>query len=102
VAPFDVWGKVVNVVSRDSNTIGIEIIDAAGRGVSIRGLASAIESEVAPGKEIWFFNLEPSQMLPLYGTFIHPHNFHGRAPSRARANALRLVIYVGHSDALKM
>jgi RecB family exonuclease len=102
VAPFDVWGKVVNVVSRDSDTIGIEIIDAAGRRVLIRGLESTMESELAPGAEIWFFNLEASEMLPLHGTFIHPHNFHGRAPSRAWANALRLVTYIGRSDALKM
>ncbi len=95
VAPFDVWGRVIGTVLSEGRVTGLEILDAAGRRVRLRGLESRIDSNSYLGADVWLFNLEPSENLPAHGIYAHPRNYHGTAPSRAWPNALRLKIYIG-------
>lgn len=93
VAPFDVWGHVLGAESSGGRVAGLEIRDAAGRRVRLRGLESRIGGTPHPGEAVWFFNLEPSENLPIHGVYVQPRNYHGTAPSRAWPDALRLAIY---------
>jgi hypothetical protein len=98
VAPFDIWGRVSRVYKQGGTADQIEIKDAAGRNVRITGLNSRFKyMDIAPGKEIYFFGLQPSENFRSHGIFKHPQNFHGSAPSNAWADALQLKIYVGNS-----
>lgn len=97
VAPFDLWGRVLEIESNGGRIAGMEIRDAAGRMVRLRGLESRMRVNSHSGSEVWFFNLEPSENLPSHGVYMHPRNYHGTAPSRAWSNALRLTIYVGRA-----
>jgi RecB family exonuclease len=97
VAPFDVWGQVLETNLNGGGAAALEIRDAAGRRVCLRGLESRIGGNSHSGSEVWFFNLEPSENLPAHGLYAHPRNYHGTAPSRAWPDALRLKIYVGQS-----
>jgi RecB family exonuclease len=95
VAPFDVWGHIMQTELSGGRVAGLEIRDAAGRSVRLRGLESRIEGTPHLGIEIWFFNLEPSENLLAHGIYAHPRNYHGTPPSRAWPDALRLKIYSG-------
>jgi len=97
VAPFDVWGCVLDTELGGSQAAGMEIRDAAGRRVRLRGLESRSCGIPHPGTTVWFFNLEPSENLPAHGVYAHPRNFHGNAPSRAWPDALRLKTYSGRA-----
>jgi CRISPR/Cas system-associated exonuclease Cas4 (RecB family) len=97
VAPFDVWGRVLDTELGGGRAAGMEIRDAAGRRVRLRGLESRIGGIPHPGAAVWFFNIEPSENLPAHGVYGHPRNFHGTAPSRAWPDALRLKVYSGHA-----
>lgn len=93
VAPFDVWGRALETDSIEGRVTALEIRDAAGRRVRLRGLESRIGGNLHSGSEVWFFNLEPSESLPAHGIYAHPRNYHAIAPSRAWPDALRLKIY---------
>jgi hypothetical protein len=97
VAPFDIWGTVLKVDRSEGRVSGLEMLDAAGRQVRLRGLASRLSDALHPGVEIWLFNLESSENLPAHGIYRHPRNYHATAPSRAWSNALRLQVYVGQN-----
>ncbi len=96
VAPFDVWGHVLDGDLSDGSVAGLEIRDMVGRRVRVRGLESRLADSPHPGATIWFFNLEPSEELPIHRVYAHPRNYHGTAPSRAWPDALRLKVYTGH------
>jgi RecB family exonuclease len=100
VAPFDVWGQVLETDLNGGGAAGLEIRDAAGRRVRLRGLESRIGGNSHSGSEVWFFNLEPSENLPAHGLYAHPRNYHGTAPSRAWPDALRLKIYAGQAGGI--
>jgi len=93
IAPFDLWGRVLKTEMSEGRVAGMEIRDAADRTVRMRGLELRTDTILRPGAAIWFFNLEPSENLPAHGIYTHPRNFHGKAPSRAWPDALRLKIY---------
>lgn len=93
VAPFDVWGHVLDCNLSEGRVASLEIRDMAGRRVRVRGLESRLSGTPHPGAAIWFFNLEPSENLPMHRVYAHPRNYHGTAPSRAWPDALRLKIY---------
>lgn len=97
VAPFDTWGTLLAVNTRDGQTHEVLLRDAAGRKVRISGLEAGIAG-LHDGDYGWFFDLEPSETLPQHGAFTHPRNFHGMRPSRAWSDALRLQIFVGRAD----
>jgi RecB family exonuclease len=97
VAPFDVWGQVLETELSGGQVTGLEIRDAAGRRIRLRGLESRICGNSHLGAEVWFFNLEPSETLPAHGIYAHPRNYHGAPPSRAWPDALRLKIYSGRA-----
>lgn len=95
VAPFDVWGQVLDSDISEGRVTGVEVRDVVGRRVRVRGLESRLADTPHPGAAIWFFNLEPSEALPMHRVYAHPRNYHGTAPSRAWPDALRLKIYTG-------
>jgi RecB family exonuclease len=95
VAPFDLWGEILETESSGGQITRMEIRDAAGRRALVRGLQSRIDRDFHSGSKVWFFNLEPSENLPAHGIYAHPRNYHGAAPSRAWPNALRLKIFIG-------
>jgi hypothetical protein len=95
VAPFDIWGRVLQAVSEGRSSCELLLLDAAGRKVRVSGL------EIRPGPEdlrcdhlVWLFGLESSEKLPHHGAFAHPRNFHGRSPGRSWPSALRLCVFV--------
>lgn len=98
VAPFDIWGTVLEVDRSDGRVSGLEMLDAAGRRVRLRGLESRLGDALHLGAEIWLFNLEPSEDLPAHGIYRHPRNYHATAPSRAWSDALRLKAYIGEDS----
>jgi RecB family exonuclease len=98
VAPFDVWGRVLDGDLIEGRVAGLEIRDMAGRKVRVRGLESRLADIPHPGTYIWFFNLEPGENIPMHGVYMHPRNYHGTAPSHAWPDALRLKIYTGRRD----
>lgn len=98
VAPFDVWGHVLDGDLIEGRVAGLEIRDMAGRRVRVRGLESRLADIPHSGADIWFFNLEPGENIPMHGVYTHPRNYHGTAPSRAWPDALRLNIYTGRGD----
>jgi len=95
VAPFDVWGVVSEIHSEGEVSYEVLLCDAANRTVRISGIevGTGVE-ELHPGDHAWFFDVEPSEVLPRHGAFVHPHNFHGKRPSRAWPDALRIRVYL--------
>lgn len=95
VAPFDVWGTVLEVKSEDERFYEVILRDAAGRKVRVSGLRAEHGIErLSSGDYVWFFDLEPSETLPHHGAFTHPRNFHGDRLSPAWSDALRLQIFI--------
>jgi len=95
VAPFDVWGTVLEVSSEDERFYEVMLRDAAGRKVRVSGLRAGLGiAGLRSGDYAWFFDLEPSETLPHHGAFTHPRNFHGERPSRAWSDALRLGVFI--------
>lgn len=95
VAPFDVWGVVSETGSDGEVSYGVLLCDAAGRTVRVSGVEAGTGVEdLRPGDRAWFFDAEPSEVLPRHGAFAHPRNFHGKRPSRAWPDALRLQVFV--------
>jgi len=95
VAPFDVWGTVLEVSSEDERFYEVMLRDAAGRKVRISGLQAGLGvGSLRNGDYAWFFDLEPSETLPHHGAFTHPRNFHAERPSRAWSDALRLRVFI--------
>lgn len=96
VAPFDIWGNTIEVSTRDGRLYELLIRDAAARKVRISGLESELGvGRLLSGDRVWFFDLEPTEILPHHGTYAHPRNFHRVRPSRAWTDALRLLIFRG-------
>ena len=88
VAPFDVWGTVLDVRSEGQQFYEVMLRDIADRKVRVSGLRSGRGIErLRSGDYVWFFDLEPSETLPHHGAFTHPRNFHGERSSRAWSNA---------------
>lgn len=94
VAPFDVWGTVLGVSTKDERFYEVMLRDAAGRKVRVSGLRDGFGIGSLRSGD-WFFDLEPSETLPHHGAFTHPRNFHGERTSRAWSDALRLGVFVG-------
>lgn len=93
VAPFDIWGTLLEVGTEDERSYEALLRDAADRKVRVSGLDDEI-GNLHDGDYAWFFDLEPSETLPHHGAFTHPHNFHGERPSRAWSDALRLKVFI--------
>jgi RecB family exonuclease len=101
VAPFDTWGTLLGVNTKDGSSYEVLLRDAAGRKVRVSGLESGAGIEdLCSGDYVWFFDLEPTETLPHHGTFAHPHNFHEMRPSRAWSDALRLQVFYGADDTM--
>ncbi len=98
VAPFDIWGTLLEVGTEDERSYEALLRDAADRKVRVSGLDDGIGS-LRNGDYAWFFDLEPGETLPHHGAFTHPRNYHGERPSRAWSDALRLRVFIepGHS-----
>ncbi len=91
VAPFDIWGDVQEVVAEGEETVEVMLHDAAGRPTRVSG----IDAEgVRPSDRAWFFGLQPTQVLPHHGVFVHPQNFHAKRPYRAWRDAVRFYGFV--------
>lgn len=91
VAPFDIWGDVLEVVAEGEETAEVMLHDAAGRSARVSG----IDAEgVRPGDRVWFFDLQPTQILPHQGIFVHPQNFHAKRPNRVWKDAVRFYGFV--------
>lgn len=95
VAPFDTWGTLLEVSKEDEQSYEVLLRDAADRKVRVSGLETGlgIEDAIRSGY-VWFFDLEPSETLPHHGAFTHPRNFHGKRPSRAWSDALRIQMFI--------
>lgn len=94
VAPFDTWGTLLEVSTKDGRSYEVLLRDAADRKVRVSGLEAGLEiGDLRDGDRIWFFDLEPSETLPQHSVFVHPRNFHGERPSRAWSDALRLRVF---------
>lgn len=95
VAPFDVWGTVIDARSQGERSYEVTLRDVAGRKVRVSGLHNGPWDErLRSGDHVWFFDLEPSETLPHHGAFTHPRNFHGERASRVWSDALRLQIFI--------
>lgn len=61
VAPFDVWGTVLEVSTKDERAYEMLLRDVADRKVRISGLEIGLGIRALhDGDRIWFFDLEPS------------------------------------------
>jgi hypothetical protein len=91
VAPFDTWGTVQEVVAEGGGTVEVTLHDDAGRPVQVSG----IEGEgLQAGDRVWLFDLQPTQILPHQGIFVHPQNFHAKRPNRAWKDAVRFYGFI--------
>lgn len=91
VAPFDIWGKLLEVLPEREGTVTLTLRDAAGRVARVSGIRADLASS---NDRVWFFELQPTQILPHHGVFVHPQNFHARRPNRAWRDALRYCGFV--------
>lgn len=99
VAPFDIWGTILKVATKDKRSYEALLRDAAGRKVRVSGLKARLGiGSLRNGDYAWLFDLEPSETLPHHGAFTHPRNFHGERPNRAWSHALRLRGFVERTD----
>ncbi|QIN81122.1 hypothetical protein GBA65_22065 (plasmid) [Rubrobacter marinus] len=95
VAPFDIWGGVLEAIPEGGLSYELLLLDAAGRKVRVSGLeAEPSVGDLRGDDFVWLFGLEPSEKLPHHGAFAHPRNFHGRSPGRSWPSALRLRVFV--------
>lgn len=95
VAPFDIWGTLLEVGAKDERSYEVLLRDVAGRKVRISGLEADLGiGSLRSGDYTWFFDLEPSETLPRHGGYTHPRNFHGERPSRAWSDASRLRVFI--------
>lgn len=91
VAPFDIWGTAQKVVAKGEGLVEVTLLDDAGRLVRVSG----IENEsLQVGDRVWLFDLQPTQILPHQGVFVHPQNFHAKRPNRAWGDAVRFRGFV--------
>lgn len=97
VAPFDVWGRVLEASSEGGLSYELLLLDAAGRKVRVTGLEAGPDVGDLRDDFVWLFGLEPSEKLPHHGAFTHPRNFHGESPGRSWPSALRLRAFVGEA-----
>lgn len=94
VAPYDTWGTLTKTREGYDGTVTVSLRDAAGRSVRVSGIDPRFGVQsLATDSRIWFFELEPSERLPLHGSYHHPRNFHIRRPNRAWSDALRCRIF---------
>lgn len=103
IAPFDIWGTVLEVGTEDERSYEVLLRDAAGRKVRVSGLEAGLGiGSLRSGAHAWFFDLEPSETLPHHGAYNHPRNFHGERPGRAWSDSLRLQVFIAprRSDSL--
>lgn len=91
VAPFDIWGQVQKVAAEEEGTVEVELHDDAGRPVQVYGIAG---KGLEVGDRVWLFDLQPTQVLPHHGVFVHPQNFHAKRSNRAWKHAVRFVGFV--------
>jgi hypothetical protein len=91
VAPFDTWGEVKKVVPTGEGTVEVLLHDAAGRHVRVSGI---VAEGIRSGNRVWFFDLQPTQVLPHHGLYVHPQNFHAKRPDRAWRDAVRFSGFV--------
>lgn len=95
VAPFDVWGRVLEASREGDLSSELLLLDAAGRKVRVTGLEVGPDPGGLRDDFVWLFGLESSEKLPHLGAFTHPRNFHGEKPGRSWPSALRLRAFVG-------
>ncbi len=91
VAPFDIWGKLLEVLPEREGTVTLTLRDAAGRVARVSGIRADV---ACSNDQVWLFELQPTQVLPHHGVFVHPQNFHARRPNRAWRDALRYCGFV--------
>ena len=95
VAPFDIWGILLEAKPGGACSYTLVLLDAAGRKVRVYGLeAGSGAGDLQNGDSVWLFDLEPSENLPHHGAFAHPRNFHQRSPGPSWPSALRLSVFV--------